>query len=98
MRGDAHDEEYRQICDTLTRRFHDVQVYTDTAANSNLRFTILVGGLGQPNPRAYMDNVVDEFVRGRGYNQFIDEHRDNPYVRIIIEGINNNDILWTNQL
>ena len=98
MLNDPRDSDYNRRCDDLSQRFPDVQLYTDTGAHSSLRITILVGGLNNPSPRQYMDEVVRAFVEERGYNEFIDEFRDNPYTRIIIEGFNNGDIPWINSL
>lgn len=50
--------------------------------------TILIGGLTSVNPKKFMDEVVYEYVYGRMYNEYIDANLDNPWLRIIIEDIN----------
>lgn len=50
--------------------------------------TILIGGLTSVNPKNFMDEVVYEYVYGRMYNEYIDANLDNPWLRIIIEDIN----------
>ena len=50
--------------------------------------TILVGGLDKENPKNYMDLVVSEFVGNRMYNEYVDANLDNPWLRIIVEDIN----------
>ncbi len=61
---------------------------------SGVNLYVLRGGLGQRNPKAYMDNAVSEFLQLKGnpmYNEFVEIFMDNPYVRVIIEGINDLD-------
>ena len=42
-----------------------------------------------------MDNIVSLYVENRGYNEFIESFLDNPWVRVILEGINEIDTeLW----
>ncbi len=50
--------------------------------------SILVGGLGRVNPNSYMNAMVDDFIRTTGHNTFIDSTQKNPWVRVIITGIN----------
>lgn len=50
--------------------------------------TFLMGGLEKENPKAFMDNVVSEYVQRRLFNEYIDSHLDNPWFRIIIEDVN----------
>lgn len=50
--------------------------------------TLLIGGLENENPKAFMDNVVSEYVQSRMFNEYIDSHLDNPWFRIIIEDVN----------
>jgi hypothetical protein len=71
----------------IVSRYPDVQIY-EGMTREGLRIAILRGGLGQPNPTEYMDNIVSEYVERRGYNEFIERFLDNPWVRVILEGIN----------
>ena len=41
------------------------------------------------NPKLVLDNVVDGITNGLSYNAFVEHTRNNPYVRIVILGINN---------
>lgn len=52
------------------------------------KFTILFGGVNSSNPKAYMDEIVDEYVGTKSYTQFVDIQLDNPWLRIIVSGIN----------
>ena len=50
--------------------------------------SILVGGLGRVNPNSYMDNMVFDYIGNRGHNTYIDHTMKNPWVRVIVTGIN----------
>lgn len=65
--------------------FDDVQIKEFSVENGG-RITILRGGLNKP--KSYMDNVVSEYVGHAMHNQFIEVFLDNPYVRVIVTGIN----------
>ena len=52
------------------------------------RLVILRGGLGEDNPKAFMDSVVSKYTEYYLHNQFIEHTLDNPFVRILIFGIN----------
>lgn len=53
------------------------------------QISILVGGFGKVNPNAFMDYMVFDYIGERGHNTFIDPSMKNPWVRVIITGINN---------
>lgn len=74
-------------------QFPDVDVFQQKLERGRGMLTILRGGWNEPNPKAYMDEAVRQFVEDRLYNQFIEIHLDIPQVRVIIEGIN--DINYT---
>jgi len=62
------------------------------------KVAILRGGLNTENPTAIMNNAVSKYVGSKGHNQFIEIHLDNPWVRVVIGGINDGDYLeFTNQ-
>ena len=67
--------------------FEDVQIIEKDLGNGG-KLAILRGGFHSPNPKAYMDNVVSDYVRDHIYNEFIEENLDTPWVRVIITGIN----------
>ena len=83
-------DEYKKINDKLKAQYKLSVAKTHPIHNGcKVSFmTILVGGLNDSNPKAYMDYVVSDFVNGRMYNEYIDSNLDNPWLRIIIEDIN----------
>lgn len=53
--------------------------------------SFLVGGFGSQNPKAYMDLAVSDYLQKKGnpaYNEFIEVFLDNPYIRVVVTGIN----------
>ena len=52
------------------------------------KVAILRGGIGAMNPKAFMDKAVSEYVKYNTFNQFVEIHLDNPWVRVIVKGIN----------
>lgn len=72
-------------------KYKDVEIKTQEL-NGGGSIAILRGGLGEQNPKAYMDDVVSEFVQNEMYNEFIESFLDNPWVRIITFDFNN--IRW----
>jgi len=44
--------------------------------------------VGENDPVAKLNSVVSEYVGNVGHNQFVDINMDNPWVRVIITGIN----------
>ena len=66
----------------------DLQIFEQKLDDGNGTITILLGGMNEPNPKAYMDGTVSKYVTGELYNEFIEIFLDNPYVRVIISGIN----------
>lgn len=69
-------------------RYDDVQIKEFRVENGGV-ITILRGGLNKP--KSYMDNIVSEYVGDEIHNQFIEIFLDNPYVRVIVSGINDFD-------
>ena len=43
---------------------------------------------GDGDPVATLDLAVSEYVGNVGHNQFVDINMDNPWIRVIISGIN----------
>ena len=52
------------------------------------KMAILKGGIGSVNPKAVMDEAVEKYVGYNNYCQFVEIHLDNPWVRVVIKGIN----------
>lgn len=55
------------------------------------KVAILSGGLHSNNPIAHMNAAVSEYVGRDLYNEFIEIHMDNPWVRVIVSNINDLD-------
>jgi len=73
-------------------KFQGVEIFEQNLldAQNNIvgKLTILRGGFYSDNPSQFMDAVVNKYVEGKLYNQFIEKFLDNPWVRVIITGIN----------
>ncbi len=67
--------------------FDDVEI-VETDLPGGGKVAILRGGFSNPNPKDYMDMVVYDYVKNHIYNEFIEEHLDTPWVRVVITGIN----------
>lgn len=52
------------------------------------KVAILRGGLNTDNPTAIMNDAVSTYVGTKGYNEFVEIFLDNPWVRVIVSGIN----------
>lgn len=65
--------------------YEDVEIKEFHVENGGI-ITILRGGLNKP--KSYMDYVVSEYVGHAMHNQFIEIFLDNPYVRVVVTGIN----------
>ncbi len=62
------------------------------------KVAILRGGLNTDNPTAIMNDAVSTYVGTKGYNEFIEVFLDNPWVRVVVSGINELDYKeFTNQ-
>jgi hypothetical protein len=44
--------------------------------------------IGSGDPVRYLNEAVHLYVRNEGFNEFIDANMDNPWIRVIIKGIN----------
>jgi len=44
--------------------------------------------VGSGDPVRHLNEAVHLYVRNEGYNEFIDANMDNPWIRVIIKGIN----------
>lgn len=72
----------------MSKKFDDVDIYTLKSEDKKLVVTILRGGYNHEDPASYMDEVVKNYVENKDYNEFIETNLDLPWVRVIIEGIN----------
>jgi hypothetical protein len=55
--------------------------------NTKVKVGILIY-TGAGDPVKHLNEAVHKYVRHEGYNEFIDANMDNPWVRVIIKGIN----------
>lgn len=55
--------------------------------NNNISLAVFTY-IGQGDPVSNLRDVVRDYTKGRNYNEFIDSHLDNPWIRVIIIGIN----------
>ena len=55
------------------------------------KVAILRGGLNTDNPTAIMNDAVSTYVGTKGYNEFVEVFLDNPWVRVVVSGINELD-------
>ncbi len=58
-------------------------------------------GFGEKNPKYYMDNAVIDYLEKKGnpmYNEFIEIFLDNPYLRVVVTGINEMPFKSSNKL
>lgn len=44
--------------------------------------------IGSGDPVKHLNEAVNLYVKNEGYNEFIDANMDNPWVRVIVKGIN----------
>ena len=74
---------------------NNVQIFEQELVSKNKnkvgKVAILRGGLKSDNPTALMNNAISKYVGDKGYNEFVEIHLDNPWVRVIVGGINELD-------
>lgn len=58
---------------------------------------VLCGGLKEENPTGFMNKIVSDYVGKRFHNQFVEMRLDNPWTRVIIEGIDKLDLIDYNE-
>lgn len=52
---------------------------------------VLFGGMNSLNPKGFMDLAVHDYLQKHGnplHNQFVEIHLDNPWLRVLVVGIN----------
>ena len=50
---------------------------------------ILIGGLKEDNPEAYLTAASSYLMEDDDYSDYIEEYRDNPWVRVLITNLDN---------
>lgn len=71
---------------------YEQELFDESGEQALGRMVILFGGMNSNNPKAYMDNAVTDYLQKHGnplHNQFVEIHMDNPWLRVILIGINN---------
>lgn len=67
----------------------DLRISNTETCDTDAKIVVLRGGLGEK--KEYMDSAVSDVVQNNPYNEFTEIHLDNPWVRVIIFGINGLD-------
>lgn len=65
----------------------DVIYQEAKTSNSKVKVGILLY-TGSGDPVKHLNEAVSHYVGTEGYNEFIDANMDNPWVRVIVKGIN----------
>ena len=50
-------------------------------------FAMLIGGINFQDPDKVLEDAVSHYVNNEGYNEYVDIHLDNPWVRVVVKGI-----------
>lgn len=66
---------------------NEIEIF-ETELGNDCKIAILRGGLHSDNPTAIMNEAVATYVGNKGYNEFVEVFLDNPWVRIVVGGIN----------
>ena len=72
----------------------DVQIFEQAITGTHgekFKMAILRGGLRSDNPTEVMNAAVYNYVGSTPYNEFVESFLDNPWVRVIVSGINELD-------
>ena len=70
---------------------NDVQIFEQAITGTHggkFKIAILRGGLRSDNPTEVMNAAVSVYVGSTPYNEFVEIFLDNPWVRVIVSGIN----------
>jgi hypothetical protein len=72
----------------------DVEIFEQLLKNNNQvvgKIAIIRGGLNTDNPTGLLNAAVSEYVETTGYNEFVEIFLDNPWIRVVMSGINEID-------
>lgn len=72
----------------------DVQICEYILTNEEVnrgKVAILRGGVNVKKPIELMNAAVSKYVGNDPFNEFVEIHMDNPWVRVIVSNINNLD-------
>ena len=71
---------------------HDVHLYEQTLYDDNNeakgKMAILISGINSNKPTAILNQVVLQYTQGLQYNELVEKHLDNLWLRVIITNIN----------
>lgn len=79
--------EMRKI--TLYDEIKFVRVSIQSLGGGDAKLAVFVASSHIENPTILLDKAVSKYVGTHGFNQFKDVNSSNPWVRIVITGINN---------
>jgi hypothetical protein len=65
----------------------DIVYQEAKTTNEKVKVGILIY-TGTGDPVKHLNEAVNHYVGHEGYNEFIDANMDNPWVRVIIKGMN----------
>ena len=65
----------------------DIVYQEAETTNKKVKVGILIY-TGAGDPVKHLNEAVQQYVGNQGYNEFIDANMDNPWVKVIIKGIN----------
>ena len=63
-------------------------IYQKAETTNNMVTIGILMYIGSGDPVKHLNEAVRLYVKDKGYNEFIDANMDNPWVRVIIKGIN----------
>jgi hypothetical protein len=66
---------------------NDIIYQEVSTSNQKVKVGILIYR-GADDPAKHLNAAVRAYVGREGYNEFIDANMDNPWIRVIIKGIN----------
>ena len=66
---------------------NDIMYQEAKTPDNKGKFAILIY-TGSGDPVKHLNEAVRRYADNEGYNEFIDANMDNPWVRVIIKGIN----------
>lgn len=72
----------------------DVEIFEQLLESDNQvvgKIAIIRGGVNTDNPTGLLNNAVSEYVENTGYNEFVEIFLDNPWIRVVMSGINEID-------
>ena len=66
-------------------------IFQEAEANNRKVKVGILHYVGNGDPVKNLNAAVSKYVANEGYNEFVDANMDNPWVRVIVKGINEMD-------